>query len=163
MTINHVLANSHKYIIMEFDYFTKWAEAMPTFDCKSETMACFFFNHVISRFGVPKQLVSNHGKHFEDSIWTRLSTMLKFKHQYSYSYYPQGNDQVEEVNKIIKKMLQRMVGNHKTNQHHMLFSALWAYRTSTKNTTGFTPFRLVHGIELVLPVELQIPSLLLIV
>ena len=48
MTINPVSANSHKYIIMEVDYFTKWAEAMPTFDCKSEIAACFFFNHVIS-------------------------------------------------------------------------------------------------------------------
>ena len=41
----------------------------------------------------------------------------------------------------------------------MLFSSLWAYRTSTKTATGFTPFRLVHGIESVLPIECQIPSL----
>ena len=41
----------------------------------------------------------------------------------------------------------------------MLFFALWAYRTSTKNATGFTPFRLVHGVESVLPIECQIPSL----
>ena len=45
----------------------------------------------------------------------------------------------------------------------MLFSALWDYRTSTKTTIGFTPFHLVHGIELVLPIECQIPSLRLIV
>ena len=52
-----------------------------------------------------------------------------------------------------------MVGNHKTNWHHMLFSTLWAYRTSTKTATSFTPFRLVQGIESVLPIECQIPSL----
>ena len=56
-----------------------------------------------------------------------------------------------------------MVGNHKTNWHHMLFYALWAYRTSTKTTTGFTPFRLVNGVESVLPIECQIPSLRLAV
>ena len=64
--------------------------------------------------------------------------MLKFEHQYSYSYYPQGNGQVEAVNKFIKIMLQRMVGNHKTNWHHMLFSSLWAYHTFAKTTTSFT-------------------------
>ena len=80
MTINLVLANGHKYIIKAVDYFTKWAEAIPTFDCKSETMARFFFNHVISWFGVPKQLVSDHGTHFEDVVWAKLSTMLKFEH-----------------------------------------------------------------------------------
>ena len=48
MIINPTLANSHKYIIMAVDYFTKWAKAMSAFDCKSETAACFFFNHAIS-------------------------------------------------------------------------------------------------------------------
>ena len=69
MKINPVSINNHKYIIMEVDYFTKWVEAMPTFDCKSETVERFFFKHIISRFGVPKQLVSNHGTHFEDIVW----------------------------------------------------------------------------------------------
>ena len=88
MTINPPSSNGHKYIIMEVDYFTKWAKAMPTFDSKSEIAARFFFNHFISRFGVPKQLVSDHGTHFEDIVWIELSTMLKFEHHYSSSYYP---------------------------------------------------------------------------
>jgi hypothetical protein len=41
----------------------------------------------------------------------------------------------------------------------MLYSALWAYRTSFKNGTGFSPFQLVYGLEAVLPIECQIPSL----
>ena len=45
----------------------------------------------------------------------------------------------------------------------MLFPALWAYRTSTKTATGFTPFHLVHGVESVLPIECQIPALHIIV
>ena len=45
----------------------------------------------------------------------------------------------------------------------MLFSTLWAYHTSTKTTNDFTPFHLVHGMESVLPIEFQIPSLCLMV
>ena len=41
----------------------------------------------------------------------------------------------------------------------MLFSSLWDYHTSTKTTTSFTPFLLVHGVESVLPIDCQIPSL----
>ena len=48
MKINPISANGHKYIIMAVDYFTKWAEAMPTFNCKAETTARFFFDHVIT-------------------------------------------------------------------------------------------------------------------
>ena len=60
-------------------------------------------------------------------------------------------------------MLHRMVGDHKSNWHLNLFSALWAYRTSVKTTTGFTLFQLVYGPEVVLPIECQIPSLKLAV
>jgi hypothetical protein len=56
-------------------------------------------------------------------------------------------------------MLQRTVNKHKTNWHHMLFSALWAYRTVVNTTTGFTPFHLVHGVEATLPIECEIPTL----
>ena len=56
-------------------------------------------------------------------------------------------------------MLQMMVGKHKSNWHVQLFSAPWAYRTSTKIVTGFTPFQLIYGLEAVLLIECEIPSL----
>jgi len=40
----------------------------------------------------------------------------------------------------------------------MLFLALWAYRTATKTTTGFTPFQLVYGLEATLPIKCDISS-----
>jgi hypothetical protein len=45
----------------------------------------------------------------------------------------------------------------------MLYPALWAYRTSVRTSTIFSPFHLVHGVESILPVECQIPSLKLAV
>ena len=60
-------------------------------------------------------------------------------------------------------MLHQMVGYHKSNLHHILFSSLWAYRTLVKIATGFTPFQLVYGLKVVLPIQCQIPSLKLVV
>eukprot|EP00253_Pinus_taeda_P030512 PITA_30512 len=45
----------------------------------------------------------------------------------------------------------------------MLVSTLWAYLTSVKTSTGFTPFQLVYGLEAVLPIEYEIPSLQIVV
>ena len=45
----------------------------------------------------------------------------------------------------------------------MVYPTLWAYRNAIKNTTGFSPYHLVHGVDLVLPVECEIPSLKLVV
>jgi hypothetical protein len=60
-------------------------------------------------------------------------------------------------------MLRRMIGIYKTSWHTMLFSTLWAYRTSVKSATGFTPFRLVYDLEAILLIECEIPSLKLAV
>ena len=74
-------------------------------------------------------------------------------------YYLQANGQVKAIKKVLKTMLHWMVGDHKSNCHHILFCALWDYRTSIKTAIGFTPFQLIYGLEVVLPIQCQIPSL----
>ncbi|KAL6350000.1 hypothetical protein AAG906_003929 [Vitis piasezkii] len=37
--------------------------------------------------------------------------------------------------------------------------ALWAYRTSFRTSTGPTPYFLVYGMEIVLPIEIEMGSL----
>ena len=41
----------------------------------------------------------------------------------------------------------------------MLYLDLWAYITTVKTATSFSPYQLVHGVESILPVECEIPSL----
>jgi hypothetical protein len=38
-------------------------------------------------------------------------------------------------------------------------TVLWAYRTTCKKLTMQTPFKLVYGIEVVVPMEYLVPSL----
>lgn len=45
----------------------------------------------------------------------------------------------------------------------MLFSTLWAYHTLIKTTTRFTPFQLVHVVEVILLIKCEIPLLKLFV
>jgi transposase InsO family protein len=109
------------------DYFTKWEEAMPTYSNDEKIAKLFIFNHIIARFGVPKSIVTDHGSHFCNNMMTELSTLFHFDQEHSSPYYPQENGQVESINKVLKTMLQRMIGKHKSNWHIMLFSSLWAY------------------------------------
>jgi hypothetical protein len=163
MTFHPHSAGGHGYIIVVIDYFTKWVEAMPTFDNTERTAALFIFNHIISRFGVPQAIITDHGSHFRNFVMSKLTEKLGLRHENSTPYYPQANGQFEAINKILITMLQRMIRIHKTSWHTMLFSALWAYRKSVKSTTGFTPFQLVYGLEAILSIESEIPSLKLVV
>ena len=47
--------------------------------------------------------------------------------------------------------------NH-TNWADRLPEALWAYRTSWRNTTGYTPYELVYGKQVLLPIEFQLKT-----
>ena len=103
------------YIIVNVDYFTRWAKVMPTFSNTSETTAYFFFNHIIARFGVLQVIVMDHEKLFWNHMMIELTTKLGISHESSTPYYPQANGQVDAINKFLKTMLQCMVGVHKSD------------------------------------------------
>ena len=90
---------------------------------------------------------------------TELTANLGLSHDNSTPYYPQSNGQVEAINKILKNMLQRMIRVRKRNWNLILYSALCVYQTSVRNATRFTPFQLVYGLEAILPIQCEIPSL----
>ena len=62
------------------------------------------------------------------------------------------------ANKNIKKIVKKMTVTYKY-WHEMLPFSLHGYRTSARTSTGATPYLLVYGMEAVLPIEVQIPSL----
>jgi hypothetical protein len=125
--------------------------------------ALFIFNQIVARFGIPKEIVTDHGSHFQNKMMTELTSKLGFKKEHLSPYYPQENGQVEVVNKSLKTILQWTINSAKSNWHLMLYSTLWVYRTSVKTATSFSPFQLIYGLEEVFPIECQIPSLKLAV
>ncbi|XP_070022855.1 uncharacterized protein [Nicotiana sylvestris] len=71
------------------------------------------------------------------------------------------NGAVEAGNKNIKKILRKMVENHK-QWHNKLPFALLEYHTTVCTSTGATPYMLVYGTEAVIPVAVEVPSLRII-
>ena len=71
---------------------------MPTYKADGENAAFFVFNQIIARFGIPKEIVTDDGSHFQNSMMNELTTMLGFRQEHSYSFYPQANGQVKAVN-----------------------------------------------------------------
>ena len=68
------------------------------------------------------------------------------------------NDAVEAANKNVKKIIAKATKTYK-DWHEKLPFALHAYRIGVRTSTGATPYSLVYGMEAVLPIEVEIPSL----
>ncbi|RDX92395.1 hypothetical protein CR513_25482, partial [Mucuna pruriens] len=88
--------------------------------------------------------------------------ILRIHHHNSTVYRPKMNRAVEATNKNIKKIVQKMVVTYK-DWHEMLPYVLHGYRTSVRTSMRETPYSLVYGTEAILPVEVEIPSLRVLV
>ena len=66
---------------------------------------------------------------------------------------------MEAVNKIIKHNLKTKLKEHKGAWVDEIPKVIWAYRTTSRTSTGETPFSLAYGVEAMIPVEVSIHSL----
>ena len=79
MDCNPTSARGHHHIIVSVDCFTKWAEAMLTVKYDGETTAHFVFNQIITWFGIPKELGTDHGRHFQNWMMEESASKLGYK------------------------------------------------------------------------------------
>jgi len=71
--------------------------------------------------------------------------------------HPQTNGQAEATNKVILQGLKKKVGKAKVRWVEVLPEIIWSYHTIVQSTTKETPFSLVYGIDIVLPIEVEVP------
>ncbi|KAL0368459.1 UNVERIFIED_CONTAM: hypothetical protein Scaly_1064800 [Sesamum calycinum] len=151
-------SGGHLYILAATNYFSKWAEAVPLRKVKKENVVDFIHTHIIYRYGVPKYIITDNGKPFCNSLIDKLCQNL-FKQRNSSMYYAVANGLAEAFNKTLCNLLKKVVAKSKRDWHERIGEALWAYRTTVRTPTQATPYALVYGVEAVLPLEEQIPSL----
>lgn len=148
-------SNGKSYILVCTDYLTKWVEVRAMKNARDEKVAKFLHEEIFTRYGVPRELVTNQGAQFTSNLITELMKEYSIRHRKSSPYHPQANGQAEVTNKEIEAILTKTVQIHRKDWSSRLTEAVWAYRTTWKTTTGFTPFELVYGKAAMLSIEFE--------
>ncbi|EOY08330.1 RNA-directed DNA polymerase (Reverse transcriptase), Ribonuclease H, putative [Theobroma cacao] len=151
-------SNGHRFILVAIDYFTKWVEASSYANVTQKVVCKFVQKEIICRYGLPERIITDNASNLNGSMMKEVCAKFKIKHHNSTPYRPKMNGAVEAANKNIKRIIEKMTDIYK-DWHEKLPFALHAYRTTVRTSTGATPFSLVYGIEAVLPIEVEIPSL----
>ena len=134
-----------KFIIVAVDYFTKRVEAEPLTAITEQKVRNFIWRSIICRFGIPRSLVSDKGKQFDNPKFRDFYAELGIKNYYSSPAHPQSNGQAEVTIRTLKAALKTKLEYLKGKWVEYLPEVLWAYRTMHKSATQETPFALAFG------------------
>ncbi|XP_056695548.1 uncharacterized protein [Spinacia oleracea] len=141
------------------DYFSKWIEAEAVSSIIEPQVRKFIWENIITRFDIPRLMVFDHGKQFDNTPLQKWCKQFGIHLAYSALFHPQSNGQAEAANKLILNALKKRVEDEKSKWLEELPGTLWSLRTTEKEATGQTPFHLVYGSEVVIPVEIGPESL----
>ena len=100
-----VAARQLKFLIIGIDYFTKWVEAKSLATIIEKNVWSFIWRYIIYRYEIPRVLVSDNGKQFENNSFWDFYSQLGIKNHYSSPAHPQANGQVEVTNRSLLKII----------------------------------------------------------
>jgi len=77
--------------VVSIDYFTKWVKVKALANITEKNVCNFVWKNIICRYGIPKALVSDNGKQFDNDVFKDFCSQLEIKNHYSSPAHPQAN------------------------------------------------------------------------
>lgn len=98
----------HKFMLVIIDYFTKFVELIVIKNKKTQTVARKFLKHIILYYDIPKRLLTNRRKEFDNKLIKEICEILKIKKFKTLTYHPQTNRLIEYFNNTILNYLKKI-------------------------------------------------------
>ena len=121
---------------------------------EAATVAKIIVDRVICVHGCPLQILTDQGPNFESNLFQELCRLLAIDKIRTTAYQPSTNGNIERFHATMHSMIAKWVSQNQRNWDQTLPAVAFAYRTSVQESTGFTPFFLMHGREARIPADL---------
>jgi hypothetical protein len=140
---------SYDSILIIMERLTKYMILLPfNTTYTAEDLAEVFLKEVVSKHGLPREIISDRDKLFTSKFWTSLTAKLGAKRKLSTSFHPQTNGGNERMNQVVEAYLRCYINYQQNNWVQLLPLAEFAYNSSTSETIKVTPFFANYGYEL---------------
>ena len=148
----------HSAILSMTDCFSNYVVAVPTVGLTALESRRIVEQHWINRFGYPHQIVTDQHQSFKGAMFKEyFEVYAGIKVVPGQAYSARSTARAESSNKRIDDKLRKMLfEGHPRDWDDKLTDVTFVLNNAKNRRTGFSPFRLVHGIEANIPETIRL-------
>lgn len=140
----------NEYLFVVCDHFTKYSILVPIRLAKAVKIVEIVEKQIFLTHGVPRTIICDNGKQFISKEFKKLTKNYEVPQIfYNCIYHPQNNP-TERVNKVIGAAMRSYISDNHKHWDKEIDKIQCALRTAVNVVTGYTPFYLNHGRELII-------------
>jgi hypothetical protein len=135
-------------ILVVVDKLTKYALFIPTVGTISEKeTAGLFFKHVIRKFGIPRQVISDRDTRWRGVFWKEVCRLMGMRRALTTSYHPQADGQTKVMNQHLEIGIRAYVGVDQDlpGWDEWVDGLGLAYNSTPHGSTSMAPAYLLRG------------------
>ena len=141
------------YIVSFVDWLSNWPEAFAVADKRAQTIADLILTEIFPRYGAPLELVTDNGTENVNEVMRETLHSLNIQHITTSPYHPQSNAKVERFHRFLGDTLSKLTQGNSSDWDLHLNQALAAVRFSINETTQFSPYFMLFGRDVILPID----------
>ena len=126
------ITQGYRFILVLVDYATRYPKAVPLRNISAKSVAQELFQ-VISRVGIPKEILTDQGTSFISRTLRELYELLGIQSIKTSVYHPQTDRLVERFNRMLKSMIRNFVHDDSRNWDKWLVPSVVC---SARGTSG---------------------------
>ena len=139
--------SGNRYLMVVYDYFSKYIVAVPIPDKRMETVTEAFIKNVVLVFGLPGGLCSDQGKEFENRLLWETCRLLGIEKVRTSVCHPASNGGVERANRTIGNLLRSVIRTDQIDWDKRTPYVIFAYNSSKHASTELSPYEIMYGLR----------------
>lgn len=135
------------------DNLSKFAIVVPLKNELGQSVRHAFFNHVVTKYGCPKVVISDRGGNLINSAQKDFFDLFGIKRQLTSAFHPQSNGQTERFNRTLAASLTIFIERNQRDWPEFVQAITFAYNISEHIVTKTSPYELVFGRRPRIPID----------
>ena len=149
-----VSSHGCSWIMMCVDAYSRYLVAVPLANKSAQAVAEKFMTHIIYRFGMCREILTDQGLEFQNSVLKTVCSRLSIHQMRTSTYRPNCNGKVERANRSLHNLMAKVVSDTQRDWVKHLPACVLAYNMSRSEATSYTPYFLMHAREALCPLDL---------